>query len=389
MALAVQHPRDELARNDQALHDSIAVEWSRLEAAQLRIDEGLELRTVTSHGDRVIVSAEAHLLQEPLALVVRALEAAGSSDGAGQAIASLFVGDRQKVAWAWAAMWQRAEAGREASGVFLSEEDEDAEGGAAALLRLKGHAATRRRGRVSTGGKLEQGEGTSKRGEVVVRRLKDIALLQPDAGTLVNQGKAKPGVIFPMVAHVSRPGDGAGDDTSETQGAGAGRGGRTDGTSKQTTPVSKRTVPAPVDDREQLAFDAVRSALALDPPEIRDLRRRRGIGADAMDDLSQLFEIKMSSGELSNEVTLKRSQAEAALDPDFFLAVVSGLDEGDVPLTVRFIFDPLRRLQQRITGDVTLTGIRDVEALEYSFGTVDPMDQSSTEPVDRPALDEP
>lgn len=81
---------------------------------------------------------------------------------------------------------------------------------------------------------------------------------------------------------------------------------------------------------------------------------------------------------MTNDVTLLKSQAEAALDPDFFLAIVSGLDEGGVPLSVRFIFDPLRRLQQRVTGDVTLTGMRDVEALEYRFEDTDGLSETLT-----------
>ena len=49
-------------------------------------------------------------------------EDAGSAEGGGRAIAELFTGDRQKVAWAWAAMWQKAQAGLGAQKIILSSD---------------------------------------------------------------------------------------------------------------------------------------------------------------------------------------------------------------------------------------------------------------------------
>ena len=57
----------------------------------------------------------------------------------------------------------------------------------------------------------------------------------------------------------------------------------------------------------------------------------------------------------------------ARTDPDFFLAVVAGLEEGAGELRVRFIFDPLGRLPLRLRNDLTFGGVRDAEALEYVF----------------------
>ena len=125
----------------------------------------------------------------------------------------------------------------------------------------------------------------------------------------------------------------------------------------------------PVSAREQLAYDAVIAALGLGEGEVADLRRRRGVGADAIDDLRQCFEIKMSSGsEIPSEITLTPNEIERARDdPDFFLAVVAGLEEGAGELRVRFIFDPLGRLPLRLRNDLTFGGVREAEALEYMF----------------------
>lgn len=128
----------------------------------------------------------------------------------------------------------------------------------------------------------------------------------------------------------------------------------------------------PMTEREQLAYDVVMRALALDEGEVADLRHRRGVGADAIDELRQYFEIKMSSGsEIPNEITLTPNEVERArTERDFFLAVVAGLEEGAGQLRVRFIFDPLGRLPLRLRSDLTFGGVREAEALEYTFRMV-------------------
>jgi hypothetical protein len=129
------------------------------------------------------------------------------------------------------------------------------------------------------------------------------------------------------------------------------------------------SVLPPLSEREQLAYDAVRTALRLAEGEIADLRKEVGVGADAIDEMRQFFEIKMaSSAEIPNEVTLTPAEVERArVDSDFFLAVVAGLEEEAGELRVRFIFDPLSRLPLKLRSDFTLGGVREAEALEYVF----------------------
>jgi hypothetical protein len=161
-------------------------------------------------------------------------------------------------------------------------------------------------------------------------------------------------VIFPTT-RPSRGGGGAGG--GGVGGGGGGGGSRT------------RSVLPPLDAREQLALDAVREALRLDPQQVSDLRKRHGIGAVMMDELRQYYEMKMSSSsDFPPEVTLTRSEVDRAQnDPDFFLALVAGLEDASGELRVRFIFNPLERLAVRIKGEITLSRVRDVEALEYRF----------------------
>ena len=71
---------------------------------------------------------------------------------------------------------------------------------------------------------------------------------------------------------------------------------------------------------------------------------------------------------MPSDVTLTASEVEAARDDeDFFLAIVSGLEDSVDQLRVRFIFDPLTNLDVRIRGDLTLTGVDKAEALEFCF----------------------
>jgi hypothetical protein len=356
-ALAIQHLRDELARGDQALHDSLAVNWNDLCTAQVIVEERLRLTANPSGREPIIVEVDAHMLREPLALVVRSEDSLATAEGAGRAIGSLFPADRdrQKVAWAWVSMWQRAGEGVTPDQIILATNtDAEDDGGTKRLIQLQGQAKTR--GARNRGKQGKRGVQTGVTTTVTVQPLKDLTEYEPDEGMIVNEGQSRSGVIFPP-----RP---PGADTSRRRDVTTGSGETSRGAS-----TARRTVPAPVSDREQLALDAVQKALRLDPPEIADVRKRHGIGADAMDQLRQFYEIKMeSSGDFPSEVTLQRSQVDAAQDnKDFFLAVVAGLSADSDELRVRFIFNPLQRLAIRIKGEATVSGVAEVEALEYRF----------------------
>ena len=197
-----------------------------------------------------------------------------------------------------------------------------------------------------------------------MRQLKQIDKLEPSQGTIVNQGAPRGGIIVPPPR--KRMTGGSGGPSLKTGTATSGATGET--TTDNGPPLPPSVLP-PMSAREQLAYDAVIAALALGEGEVADLRQRRGVGADAIDKLSQCFEIKMSSGsEIPNEITLTPNEVERArTDPDFFLAIVAGLEEGAGELRVRFIFDPVARLPLRLRNDLTFGGVRDAEALEYVY----------------------
>jgi hypothetical protein len=350
--LAVEHLRTELARGDEALYQTLAVGWEDLAAARLVIDTDLEVAAGLPGGRRLVAPADAHLLRDPLTLFARSAEDVGSADGGGRAIAELFSGDRQKVAWAWVAMWLKAASGVEAQKLVLSSDVDAEDANEDRLTKLHTQATDRRASKGKPAKKPAAGAAANG-GGVKVRRLKQIDRLEPSTGVIVNQGAPRGGIIVPPPRRrASVDSGGSSTKTGTTRGAASGP-----------------SVLPPMSAREQLAYDAVIAALGLGEGEVADLRRRRGVGADAIDELRQCFEIKMSSGsEIPSEITLTPNEIERArTDPDFFLAVVAGLEEGVGELRVRFIFDPLGRLPLRLRNDLTFGGVRQAEALEYVF----------------------
>lgn len=353
-AKAVALLRQELVRADQALLDGLIVDWDQLIAAPVIVDPDL-LIVAELTSEQVKLAARAHVGREPLCLIVRNLSEAGTAEGAGAAIASLFDGDRQKVAWAWAAVWPRAAAGEQVEGAMLPNTRAERGDGKERLEQLAKQAGSRR-GKTPAG-KLGTKANTPSQ-PIQVRRLRNLDELEPSMGMVVNEG-AKPtgGLVFAKSRKVvsTRSFD---PNVMSTGSNGF---------------SSQRTVLPPTNERERMALDAVRRALRLDARQLNDLRNARGVGVDAIDELRQCYEIKMSSDSaVPNDITLTASEVEAARsDPDFFLAIVSGLEDGAGKLRVRFIFDPLAQLDVRVRSDLTLTGVSRAEALEFEFDKVE------------------
>lgn len=349
-AKAVALLRQELVRADQALLDGLTVDWDQLIAAPVVIDPNLSIVAELASGP-VQLPARAHVGREPLCLILRSLSEAGAAEGAGAAIAALFDGDRQKAAWAWAAVWPRASAGEQADGAVLPKARAERGDGKARLEQLA-KQAVHRKGKTQVDKSGAKTDASSQ--PVQVRKLRDLDELEPSEGTVVNAG-AKPSGNLVFAERRKATGTRKYDSNAPRNGS--------NGSSLQ------RTVLPPASDRERMALDVVRRALRLDSQQLNDLRNARGVGVDAVDELRQCYEIKMSSDSaVPNDITLTASEVEAARnDQDFFLAIVSGLEDGAGKLRVRFIFDPLAQLDVRVRGDLTLTGVSRAEALEFEF----------------------
>ena len=343
--------RQELVRADQALLDGLIVDWEHLIAAPVVVDPNLSIVAELTSGP-VHLRTRAHVGREPLSLIVRSLSEVGTAEGAGAALASLFDGDRQKVAWAWAAVWPRAAAGEQAEGAVLPKTRAERGDGKERLEELAKQASSRKKGRTQAEKSGMKTDTSSQ--PVQVRKLRDLDELMPSVGKVINEG-AKPSGELIFARRRKDSGTRQYDPNAPRNGSNG--------------PSLQRTVLPPASDRERMALDAVRCALRLDAQQLNDLRNARGVGVDAIDELRQCYEIKMSSNSaVPNDIILTASEVEAARnDPDFFLAIVSGLEDGAGKLRVRFIFDPLAQLDVRVRSDLMLTGVCRAEALEFEF----------------------
>ena len=356
-AKAIVLLKDELIRNDIRLHDSISCDWHELIRGQFIIDPALEIEIQLEGQPTICLPVRSHVMREPLILIVRTIEDAEAAEAGGQAIASLFThdSDRQKLAWAWTSVWRRAHDDKNVNEIIVPSTKPTIMSAVTRLAQLQAQAKDRENKQK----KPKQGGGKAKitlKPAIQIRQLRDIDDLEPSEGAIVNEGVKNNGVVLVRTGSKGQAGRSFKKES------------RVD---SQPYRQKNRTVLPSTGDREDLALEAVRRALRLDPDKIQDVRKKRGIGVDAIDELRQCYEIKMcSSPEFPAEVSLTPSELDAAKnDPDFFLAVIAGLEDDDKFLRVRFIFEPLEQLAVKISGGVTLTGVREAEALEYKFRT--------------------
>ncbi len=104
-----------------------------------------------------------------------------------------------------------------------------------------------------------------------------------------------------------------------------------------------------------------------------DLRRFRNVGADSILDLKDFFEIKASAGDIPSTEELTRSEFERAkkAKKNFYLAVVTGLEEG-YETTVRIYNDPVRTLDWSPSSKVIFSGLDKKRHLKITIKDLEP-----------------
>lgn len=120
-------------------------------------------------------------------------------------------------------------------------------------------------------------------------------------------------------------------------------------------------------ERESVGLELVRRIIESDDNRLHDLRDQYGVGADAMDDMRRFFELKVSGGAEPDTVTLEASQVERALStPNFFLVVVSGVEQGAADVKVRFIHKPTESLTVTSKTKLEFSGVRRSTSMIFS-----------------------
>jgi hypothetical protein len=122
------------------------------------------------------------------------------------------------------------------------------------------------------------------------------------------------------------------------------------------------------EERESAGLALARRVLGGEDEQIVDIRHQYNVGADAIDDLNNFFELKVYAGPIPDTVSLTSSEFHRAQTTEkFFLVVVGNVEQGGVDPEVRIITDPLKHLTLLPQGSVNLGGVGNAKALRFTF----------------------
>lgn len=333
---AVAHLRNEFAKKNHRVWD--AMDWSGLVGLELIQAEPL-LTHADVGGRRVSVGRKIHIEDGRLYFVDT--EELGSPDAGARIVASFFSGELPEMLdYAWSYAWRAAEergAPEEELDLATETDEEDP------FLELVTG------GKKATGKRLFAGRAVRKERRVgkakiapppPPRRLKTfegatIVRVEVVAGTQKVEPlkKASKTLIIDPVRPVEF--------------------------------ANRLRSPDPVrewseEERERRGFEILAAALRkINQQKLEDFRDMHHVGADSIDDLRRYFELKAHLGDAPDEVRFEASQFERAVreGKNYFLAVVSGLEEGK-ETQISIFPDPVRNLQWRRTSTIKLGGIR-------------------------------
>lgn len=333
----VDRLRMNLADKDAAMYRAFSLgDWRQLQTADLAVAPDLGLSVSLAH-KTYRLPGHAHLSLDPLMLVVRDEDDLARSDRGGRLIASLFdvsEKDRWTIALAWEAAWRAAGEGRDARGLTLIDETPH---WAAGSEDEQTQALPVGREKKAQRPKTPTPEQSERRKQKV---LKNPELLTPE---VEEPGAAQytPGAVTTKKKR-SLVKDRPHHDRKKRRAGQRGPGKDYAG-----------------DQREDVGYDLL-EAIVRDnfARTLIDCRDEPARGADAVDDLDRsYYELKVHGGPAPDHVSLTRSEAERALQKrkDYFLVVVSGVDEGQTT-RLTMIPDPLHNLDWHPKDDVQVGG---------------------------------
>ncbi|QLA82508.1 hypothetical protein EXV95_18815 [Acidovorax sp. JMULE5] len=359
---AIAHLHDDLSRNEPKLAAALALPWDELRAFGVRCDSDLRilLSGVVGWDEKKPIPVRAKAMSSSATLFVRDTSELRRVDAGGRAIATLFDADPRKIAHAWLAACDKAEHGIAQEEIVAAEEAQKIEAERLAqnvherTLRLQAQTAGRRAAAKSPQGRSSEAPAPSA----------GVPSQRPPAPALPPRILVNPDNIRLTNPH--------GIVSSRTQPP-----------SKAVRPYAPLPAPRPGNSspqdrsslptysgltKESLALALVRKALQYDNEQLQDLRAQLGVGADAVDELEQFFELKAYAQGEPDSIRLTDSEVKrAASGANFFLVVVSHLEGVDARPRIRFIADPLRQLDVTGSGTITVTGVRHAESLIFDF----------------------
>ena len=373
LRLALQLLQEDLSRNDPQLAKGTKMSWDLLGEFGVYVHSSLAVGVnagLEGGGTRYECQVAAKVDTDRRRVFVQHPEQLPRVDTGGRAIATLFEGDPRRLAQAWRAACERAESGRQARLVELAEEkamrdQQQTESELAALqeriIAIQQHQG-RSRDLVNRGSAPSEAAtiGQENRGAPPISESARV-LVNPESLEIVNPK----GHLESSEQRAPRT-TGGDRNLVEPKLGGGGTHGR--------NPIRLYTDLQ----KENVGLDLLRKLLSSDVEEIADLRAQHGVGADAVDKLGHLYELKVSAGAEPDYVTMTAAEVQRArTTPGFFLVVISGIEGVDAQPRVRVIVDPLSQLQPTASGSITLSGVRNATSLTYDFAHSDGVEQSS------------
>ena len=380
---AVWQLKEDLVRNEPDLADSLRVPWEALTEFDVRRHPALTIKVcVPTSADDKVLECDVLVRVDVTRRIVFARDPGRDlprADGGGRALASLFTGDRRRLAQAWRVAWDQAEAGRTAKALEPAQEraarkQEEIEANIEEeLAALQARTADKRppTARKPRSEAAKSADGT------------------PVAGKPDREPEEARVLVDPGILKVADPQGRLVDASPESA-------------TSRPTPQSVRLAEPRVTsesprnrvktrsysdlDRENVGLELARMVLASDREDIIDLRTQCGVGADAMDKLKRFYELKVSAGAEPDQIRLTNAEVQRAQSsPHFFLVVVSGVEGTAASPTVRIVPRPLDQLQQAVTGTMTLSGVSRAKSVVYDLVPL----QASTPPEEVDTMDTP
>lgn len=377
---AVVNLRTDLSTSDPKAEETLTMSWEMLAGFRLMILPGLRVRLVEAkHGTDVTVSLPAWLDTELGKLYVTEDSAAAKPNAGGYAIAAAFGGDSRRISHDWVAAWSAAYDGYQAELITTAtrlDAEQKRERDLANDDRLKAlsERGKRKRQQQEPKAKTKTSRAANPFDAPLPASKLPRLLVEPDEldvhnddGELVGER----GVGSSLTTRSSRPPRGKpkeprADDPKKTPVGGRGRPNYTD------------------EERERVGLDLVRRILGGDEQTVIDIRHQRSVGADAIDGLRNFFELKVHSGPIPNDISLTRDEYLLARETDdFFLVLVGNVEKSDADPEVLIVTDPLNQLTMKPSGSVSLSGVRSVKALRYTFRRVASDDGQATSQASR------
>lgn len=361
---AVANLRADLSESDPKAEETLSMSWDELADFRVAVLPDLRVRLVEAiQGTDVTVSLDAWLDSTAGTLYVTEDDAAGKPNAGGYAVAAAFGGDSRRISHDWVAAWLAAHDGFQAelkTTATRLDAERKRERDAASDERLKALAERSKNKRQEQKAQPKRksvaepagGQSAPARPPRLLVDPYELGLHNEDGelvgGTLSDGGKPRrTGSTRPPGGRPKPP--------------------RPDEPNKPPKNPKAPTNYSP-EERERVGLDLVRRILGGDEQAVIDIRHQHNVGADAIDELRNFYELKVHSGPIPDVISLTRDEYQRAKETDdFFLVVVGNVEQGEASPEVLIVTDPLGQLEMKPSGSVSLAGVKGAKALRYTF----------------------